>query len=251
MELLSVRSPQSEIPRVWRVSQDVRQTYYLPAAWAPGTHLILAGKAAICNSCWSWGVPLSTINAETGQVKELDAAMLLTPEAYAFSPTQPGLVAIAQGGSRYLLDGMRLALLDLTTGKRRDLTDPAMTVFEPAWSPDGKQIAYAAVRAEPHATGDGPTLDRLLNGRAVYVLDPVTGENRVLTQPGTQAMDGWPRWTQDGNHLTYARRYADHTEMRRISLDGKADELLTTKNVSPICYYAGCGWSRVLGAVSP
>ena len=38
----------------WRVSADIRDTYYLPVEWAPGTHFILSAKAAVCNSCWSW-----------------------------------------------------------------------------------------------------------------------------------------------------------------------------------------------------
>ncbi|MCL5952419.1 MAG: hypothetical protein M1132_11995 [Chloroflexi bacterium] len=248
-QVVYVRPPNNAATSVWRVSNDVRQAYYLPVAWALGTHLILAGVGANCSSCWSWGLPLATINAETGQVTKLDASMLLTSEAYAFSPTQPGLLAIAQGGSRYLLDGMRLALLDLTTGKRRDLTDPAMTAFEPAWSPDGKLIAYAAVRAVPHATGDGPTLDRLLNGRAIYILNPETGQSRALTQPGEQAMDGWPHWTSDGTYISYARRYADRTEVREISRDGKVDKLVRSVAASPMCNYAGCGWSYVLGTV--
>lgn len=248
-QLVYVRTSAGDAPRVWRVSADVRQKYYMPIAWAPGTRLILAGVGANCNSCWSWGVPLATINAETGQVNGLDAAMLLTRQAYSFSPTQPGRVAIAKGGSRYLLDGMRLALLDLATGKRRDLTDPAMTTFEPAWSPDGKLIAYAAVRAVPKATGDGPTLDRLLNGRAIYIVNPDNGESHALTSPDAQAMDGWPHWTVDGTHLLYARRYADRTQVHRVSLDGKTDELLTTIAVSPMCYYAGCQWPSVMDTI--
>lgn len=250
-QVLAVRSPRGEPSHIWRLSDDVRHKYYLPIAWAPGMHLLLAGRAANCNSCWSWGVPLATINAETGQIAEMEAAMLLTPEAYAFSPTRPGLVAISQGGSRFLLDGMRLALLDLNTGKRRDLTDPTMTAFEPTWSPDGKLIAYAVVHAAPHATiDDAVAAERLLNGRAIYIMNPDSGENHALTQPGEQHMDGYPRWAPDGNHLTYARRYADRTEERRISLDGKTDELIATYSVSPTCNYAGCDWADKLRAAS-
>jgi hypothetical protein len=202
-QILYVRQGEDGRTTTWRVSEDIRQAYFLPVDWVPGTHLILARKGAVCNSCWSWGLPLVTINADTGKIIELDVATLPSPEAYAFNPKQPGIIVIANGGSRYLLDGMRLTLLDLTTGKKRDLTDASMTAFEPAWSPDGTWIAYAAVRAVQNATGDGPTLERLLN-------------------------------------------FADHTDIRVVSLDGKTDEWLATRTITPMCNYGGCGWETIL-----
>ena len=58
--------------------------------------------------------------------------MRLTPEAYAWSPARPGLLAFAEGGSRYLHDPSRLGLLDATSGKLNYLTDPDTSVSEPA-----------------------------------------------------------------------------------------------------------------------
>jgi WD40-like Beta Propeller Repeat len=227
------------------LSADIRNAYYLPLGWAPGTRLILAGQGATCNSCWSWGVPLVSINADNGKITDLHAAMMLMSEAYAWNPKQPGLIAIAEGGSRYRFDVMRLMLLDVITGKQRYLTDDKTSAFEPAWSPDGKLIAYASVRATPNATGDGASLEHTLDGRAIYVVNPSSGETRALTHPG-QAMDGWPHRTADGTRLLYARKYEDHTEVRVVSLDGKTDELLVTGLPTLTCYYGGCNWSQIL-----
>lgn len=233
-------------PLVWRLSEDFSKTYYQILDWVPGTRLILAAKGMACNSCWTWGVPLVAINADTGKVTELSASMLLTPEAYAWHPARPGLLALAEGGSRYLHDPRRLVLLDVTTGKFDYLTDQDTSVFEPTWSPDGKLLAYAAVRASPNASGDGQTLERLLNGRAIYIADPQSGKIRKLTQPPDDAVDGWPQWSADGKQFLYTRQRDDVTDVRVVTLDGSHDELLVTGLARPMCYYGGCGWSRML-----
>ncbi len=245
-QTLYVRQGETGKTLSWRVSEDIRQAYFLPVEWVPGTHLLLARKGANCNSCWSWGLPVVTINADTGKIIGLGVASLLTSGAYSFNPKQPGVIVIASGGSRYLLDGMRLTRLDLTTGKKRDLTDASMTAFEPAWSPDGLLIAYAAVRAMPNAMGDGPTLERLLNGCAIYIVNPVNDETRALTHPGDEAMDAGPHWDSTGSRLLYARRFVDHTDIRAVSLDGKTDEWLATRMISPMCNYTGCDWESIL-----
>jgi hypothetical protein len=237
---------QSKAPVALRVSEDFRKTYYLLMDWAPGTHLILAAKGMAANSLWSWGVPLSTINADTGKITDLKAAMLLTSEAYAWHPTRPGLLALAEGGSRYLNDPRRLALLDVSTGNLTYLTGSDQSAFEPAWSPDGKLLAYAAVHASPNASGDGATLERLLNGRAIYIADPQSGKTRQLTQPPDAAVDGWPQWSADGQQLLYTRQHDNVADVRVVTLDGSHDELLVTGLARPRCNYGGCGWSRLL-----
>ena len=228
-------------PTTLRLSDDIRATYYQIVDWAPGTRLILAGRGMLAVSFWSWGVPLVTINADTGEIADMGAAMLLTPEAYAWHPTKPGLLALAEGGSRYLYEIGRLALLDVTTGNLTYLTGDEVAVFEPAWSPDGALLAYAAVPASPDAHGDGETLEQALNGRAIYVLNPQTGETRALTNPG-DGIDGWPQWSADGTRLLYTRQHDGQTDVRGVTLDGSHDELLVTGLPDPTCHYSGCGW---------
>jgi hypothetical protein len=229
----------------WRLSDDIHEAYYQIVDWVPGTRLILAARGMLAVSLWSWGVPLVTINADTGEITELGAAMLLTPEAYAWHPTQPGLLALAEGGSRYLFETGRLVLLDVTTGELRTLTGPDVAAFEPAWSADGTLLAYAAVPASPDAEGDGTTLEHTLDGRAIYIVNPQSGETHALTHPG-DAVDGWPQWSADGTRLLYARQHSGYTDVRVVALDGTSDELLVTGLADPGCYYGGCGWRQML-----
>ena len=232
-------------PTTLRLSDDIRETYYQLIDWVPGTRLILAGQGMLAVSLWSWGVPLVTINTDTSEVTDLGAAMLLTPEAYAWHPTKPGLLALAEGGSRYLYETGRLALLDATTGDLTYLTGEDVAAFEPAWSPDGALLAYAAVPASPGAHGDGETLEQALSGRAIYIADPTTGETRTLTNPG-DGIDGWPQWSADGTRLLYTRQHDGITDVRVVTLDGGSDDLLVTGLADPTCHYGGCGWRQML-----
>ena len=245
-QMLYVRPAEGDAEvTAWRLSDDIREAYYQIVDWVPGTRLILAARGMLAVSLWSWGVPLVTINADTGEITDLGAAMLLTPEAYAWHPAQPGLLALAEGGSRYLFETGRLVLLDVTIGELRTLSGPDVAAFEPAWSPDGTLLAYAAVPASPDAVGGGDTLEHTLDGRAIYVVNPQSGETHALTHPG-DAVDGWPQWSADGTRLLYTRQHDGYTDVRVVTLDGSSDELLVTGLADPGCYYGGCGWRQIL-----
>jgi hypothetical protein len=249
-QMLYVRPAEGDAEvTAWRLSDDIREAYYQIVDWVPGTRLILAARGMLAVSLWSWGVPLVTINADTGEITDLGAAMLLTPEAYAWHPAQPGLLALAEGGSRYLFETGRLALLDVTTGELRTLTSPDVAAFEPDWSPDGTLLAYAAVPASPDAVGGGDTLEHALDGRAIYVVNPQSGETHALTHP-SDAVDGWPQWSADGTRLLYTRQHDGYTDVRVVTLDGSSDTLLATGLTDPRCYYGGCGWRQMLAYYS-
>lgn len=225
-----------------RLSDDIRDAYYELLDWVPGTNLILAGKGLMAASLWVDGAPLVTINAETGQIEELAATMLLTPEAYEWHPTEAGLLALAEGGGRFIMQNKRLALLDVIGGNLRYFTGPEMAAFEPAWSPDGSTLAYVAGPASSDARGEGAAMEELLEGRSIYLRE---GEARRLSDPG-EAVDGWPRWSADGSRLLYTRQSDGRTDVRVATLDGSLDEVLLTGLEDPTCFYGGCGWWHVL-----
>jgi dipeptidyl aminopeptidase/acylaminoacyl peptidase len=229
-----------------RLSDDIRETYYQIIDWVPGTRLILAGRLIfLSSSLQADGLPLVAINTDTGEITDLGTTMLLTPEAYAWHPTQPALLALAEGGGRFIHENKRLALLDVTTGDLHTLTGEDAAVFEPAWSPDGTLLAYAAIPVPPGATGDVEIMEHLLDGRAIYIVDPATGESRALTDPG-EAVDGWPQWSADSTRLLYTRQHDEITDVRVVALDGSSDELLVTGLADPACFYGGCGWQHML-----
>ncbi|MGI6206756.1 MAG: TolB family protein [Anaerolineae bacterium] len=240
---LSVRSaePGTKVV-IHRLSNDIRVAYYELISWVPGTDLILAGQGVLSASIWADGVPLVTINTTTGEIRELDAIMLLTSEAYDWHPAEVGLLALAEGAGRFITQNKRLALLDVIGGDLEYLTDTDMVAFEPAWSPDGEILAYAAAPASPDAQGGGDDMEESLSGRSVYLYD---GEVQRLTDPG-EAVDGWPRWSADGSQLLYTRQQDGSTDVRVMAVDGSVDDLLITGLEDPMCFFGGCGWQRLL-----
>jgi TolB protein len=83
----------------------------------------------------------------------------------------------------------------------------------PAWSPDGKQIAFTSTR-------DG--------NQEIYVVD-ASGQNlrRITQDPG---LDAHPTWTPDGQHLLFATNRWGDFEIAQVDTKGQKVERLTNSN---------------------
>lgn len=111
-----------------------------------------------------------------------------------------------EDGSGYL--GARrkhLYLFDLANGKIEQLTSGAHDEQLPAWSPDGKLIAYVTKR--------GADPDRHLNFD-IYVIEPKAGasERQLTTFPGSDLDPYWetrPAWSPDSTRIAYLRSGED------------------------------------------
>lgn len=92
-----------------------------------------------------------------------------------------------------------LKLLDLATRKLAGLTSGKHNDVLPAWSPDGKQIAFVSKRGED--------FDRTENWD-VYLIEPRSGakERQLTTAPEADAHPEWesaPAWSPDSKMITY------------------------------------------------
>jgi len=80
-----------------------------------------------------------------------------------------------------------LWLIDLATGDARQLTREAGSDSSPAWSPDGRQVAFLSDRS---------------GAKQVFLLPVNGGEARQLTTL-SQGVDGPPVWSPDGESIAF------------------------------------------------
>lgn len=83
---------------------------------------------------------------------------------------------------------IHLWLVDLKSGQKRQLTTGKSVNAAPAWSPDGRTIAFFSTR------GDKPQ---------IYLISPNGGEARQLTHL-KQGVGGAPVWSPDGRQIAFS-----------------------------------------------
>ncbi len=113
-------------------------------------------------------------------------------------------------------------LTDLASGDSRALTQGSGQDTLPRWSPDGRRLAYLSARPQTPAADGGPAgaISVLDKGAQLHLIDPLSGEDRTLTQLRGGAMA--PAWSPDGTRIAFLTYVVAGSGLE--SMDQPADE---------------------------
>jgi Tol biopolymer transport system component len=141
------------------------------------------------------------VPANGGQPRLLAPEMLANPDFLAPAPDGKTLAVVA-GGGRETWAHKQIVLVDLAGGDQTALTDEHTAALSPAWSPDGRQLAYTA--APDRDTLDDATLEADIAQRRIWLVGRDGNNKRQLTNDPSYR-DERPRWSGNGRQLLFAR----------------------------------------------
>ncbi len=156
------------------------------------------GRQVVYSSAASGNLDIFVMRSDGGRAINITADSAADDEQAAFSPNGERLVF------RSSRDGGGLFLMGATGESVRRLTDGG---FDPAWSPDGAQVAYSVE----------PVLDPYARDRtaALWIVNVATGEKRQRL-PGDAVQ---PAWSPDGRRIAYWANTAGQRDLWTVGAE--------------------------------
>lgn len=160
-------------------------------------------------ACTSIATPETQIAVDTPQsVKEPPSTFTSVPVPTTTPEPQPCTITFDSNRDGnweiYRMDPDGSDTINLTNNPEDD--------FNPAWSPDGSQIAFVSTRP-----------NELSSRQAIYIMD-ANGDN--VFQLTTDFYSDWPDWSHDGKQLTYT----SNDDIHVIKADGSSQPINLTNS---------------------
>jgi eukaryotic-like serine/threonine-protein kinase len=156
------------------------------------------GRQVVYSSAVSGNLDIFVMRTDGGRAINITAGSAADNEQATFSPDGERLVF------RSSRDGGGLFLMGATGESVRRLTDGG---FDPAWSPDGTQVAYSMEAVfDPYSRDDVA---------ALWIVDVATGERRQRL-PGDAVQ---PVWSPDGRRIAYWANTAGQRDLWTVGVE--------------------------------
>ena len=170
-----------------RGTDATTQIYILNRKGGEAKALTKLKKGSIID--YAWSPDGSKIALAISQ--QVDTSKTKTPK-----PIVVNRFKFKQDGEGYISEKYtHLYLFDVATQKMDTLTSGKFSISSPAWSPDGKQIAYVSNKTEDRDKNDNTD---------IYVIEAQKGgETRQITT--WTGSDENPVWSPDGRQIAYLR----------------------------------------------
>jgi len=200
------------------------------------------------------GLPLRTMPATGGEAQEVAAATLLKPGFVVWSPEADRL-AVVEGAGRQVWANRQIVVMRPDGSDRRILSDAGRADLSPAWSPDGRRLAFASVEALPLNT-PYQQAEAIVLRRRIWSVNADSSDKRQLTNDIAYA-DQFPQWSADGSHIMFVRQPTDAAglggeeaapvEIWLMRADGTDQRAVATGlSESWYGYYGVVDWNQVL-----
>ncbi len=151
---------------------------------------------------------IAIFNLDKGGIeRRIDVPEVTTTEDLAWSANDQLAFSGSHGGISDLY------VYDMKTGKTTQLTNDRYAQIQPAWSPDGRLLAYAT------DSGDGTDFDKLEYAKLhIAIRDMTTGTTRNLQLfPGAKALN--PQFAPDGKNLYFVSDRNGISDIYRLNLE--------------------------------
>ncbi|PYU07342.1 MAG: S9 family peptidase [Acidobacteria bacterium] len=163
---------------------------------------------------------LALIDIATGKLRQVSPADTYIYE-YDWAPDDLHLVvtsALGNGDNNWWIAD--LSILDATSGLMKSIYKPELQINFPAWSPDGKSIAFI----------EGLMSDFGSIGGDIFLM-PATGEKPQNLTPERKASISWLTWTKDGKIIAGEYTQGDSSVISLDPSTSKIDSLYRAEDL--------------------
>ncbi|MEI9994190.1 MAG: prolyl oligopeptidase family serine peptidase [Rhizomicrobium sp.] len=136
----------------------------------------------------------------------------------------------------------QLFIVDVDSHRSRQITHDSAMAFDPAWSPDGRTIAFARIRSDDPGAAAGGGIISATKGE-IMLLDLRSGNVRTLAVGN--GVKYRPLWSSDGARIAFlvSSRFDGPAAIRVVPLDG-VDSAREYRLNGPVVNY---DWDRSAG----